>query len=277
MRATGVKQACIASPKLAPVASLIPRQRSLLLLPTQPKLLPMWALWSCGRRASVVQAQRQIHSVLCWPPTPPLAGQRVLPSGLPRYMSSSDVPFDARRTSHPVAVLRAAGTTIPHHRGHRARKGGSTLYCAMLQQLFATFHPPGSNGLIRPRRTRDNDCAFPKASDWLHDSTSRDLAVGDISRQGNEQLAGERYDRDAADPAALGANALVEPTAESTVGLVSHPHPGKLDHCGSQTWISCFRDALFVVDAATLPWTGSQACISRQLPSVLEVAEQPSR
>src|ERR1700739_2150656 len=36
----------------------------------------------------------------------------------------------------------------------------------------------------------------------------------------------------------------------------------------------CFRDALFVVDAATLPWTGSQAGIGRQLPSVLKVAEQ---
>src|SRR5436309_10949380 len=96
----------------------------------------------------------------------------------------------------------------------------------------------------------------------------------DISREGNEQLAGECYDRDAADPAALGANALAEPTAESTGGLVSHPHPGKLDHCGTQTRITCLRDALFVVDAATLPRTGSQAGIGRQLPSVLKVAEQ---
>src|SRR5271155_3382012 len=76
------------------------------------------------------------------------------------------------------------------------------------------------------------------------------------------------------DPAALGANALTEPTAESTVGLVSHPHPGKLDHCGAQTRIACLRDTLFLVDAATLPWTGSQAGIGRQLPSVLKVAEQ---
>src|ERR1700730_11964907 len=38
LRATGVKQACIASQKLAPVAPLIARQRSLFLLPTQPKL-----------------------------------------------------------------------------------------------------------------------------------------------------------------------------------------------------------------------------------------------
>src|SRR5215468_10820534 len=48
----------------------------------------------------------------------------------------------------------------------------------------------------------------------------------------------------------------------------------KLDHCRAQTRIACLRDALFVVDAATLPWTGSQAGIGRQLASVLKVAEQ---
>src|SRR5262245_51503288 len=95
----------------------------------------------------------------------------------------------------------------------------------------------------------------------------------DISREGNEQLTGECYDRDASDPAALGANSLAEPTAESTGGLVSHPHPGKLDHGGTQTRIACLRDALVVVDATTLPWTGSQAGIGRQLASVLKVGE----
>src|SRR5580704_3521223 len=58
---------------------------------------------------------------------------------------SIDCGFDARRTSHPVAVLRAAGTTIPHSRGHRAREGGSTLYGGISQPLFATVRPPGSN------------------------------------------------------------------------------------------------------------------------------------
>src|SRR6266478_6662599 len=61
---------------------------------------------------------------------------------------------------------------------------------------------------------------------------------------------------------------------KSTVGLVSHPHPSKLDHCRAQPWIACLRDTLFVVDAATLPWAGSQACICCQLPSVLEMPEQ---
>jgi len=60
------------------------------------------------------------------------------------------------------------------------------------------------------------------------------------SRHG--QFAGERYDRDAAGPAALGTDALAEPTAESTVRLVSDPHPRKLDHRGTQPWIASLRD-----------------------------------
>src|ERR1700724_3194144 len=58
------------------------------------------------------------------------------------------------------------------------------------------------------------------------------------------------------------------------LSLVSHPHPGKLDHCRAQTWIACLRDTLLVVDATTLPWAGSEACIGCQLPLVLEMPEQ---
>ena len=45
----------------------------------------------------------------------------------------------------------------------------------------------------------------------------------------------DSFDRDAADPAAFGANALAEPTAESIVGLVSHPtnhYPGRISETG---------------------------------------------
>ena len=58
---------------------------------------------------------------------------------------SVDCGFDARRTSHSVAVHRAAGTTIPHSGGHRAREGGSMLYSGISQPLSVTVHPPGSN------------------------------------------------------------------------------------------------------------------------------------
>src|SRR5215831_6019880 len=116
--------------------------------------------------------------------------------------------------------------------------------------------------------------SFWNASACLHDSTCGDLTMADVSREGDEQFAGERDDRDAASPAALGANALAKPTAQSTGRLVSHPHPGKLDHCGAKTRITGLRDTLFLVNGATLPRTWSQAGIGRQLPSVLEVAEQ---
>ena len=82
-----------------------------------------------------------------------------------------------------------------------------------------TVRPPGSKGLIRPRGTRDSDSAFRDASDWLYDSTRRDLAVIDISREGNEQFAGECYDRDAADPAAFGADALADTLLHGSAGL----------------------------------------------------------
>ena len=92
------------------------------------------------------------------PPTPPVAKERVFRSRLPHYGTYRavalrsvarahfiDCGFDARRTSHPVAIPRTAGTTIPHSQGHRAREGGSTLYVGISQPLFATVRPPGSN------------------------------------------------------------------------------------------------------------------------------------
>src|ERR1700757_3335907 len=89
----------------------------------------------------VVQAQRQIHRVFAgplhrrWPEnafsdrdcrtTMTVSCRCVAIRGSSPFI---DCGFDARRTSHPVAVPRTAGTTIPHSRGHRAREGGSTLY-----------------------------------------------------------------------------------------------------------------------------------------------------
>ena len=108
---------------------------------------------------------------LLLPPTPPVAKERLFRSRLPHYGDIScgcvairgsspfiDCGFDARRTSHPVAIPRTAGTTIPHSQGHRAREGGSTLYVGISQPLFATVRPPGSNGADQARGgTRDND------------------------------------------------------------------------------------------------------------------------
>ena len=107
----------------------------------------------------------------------------------------TDCGFDARRTSHPVVVPKTAGTTIPHSRGHRARDGGSTLYFGISQPLFVTVRPPGSNGadqalvelaIMLP--------VVPNASACRHDRTRGDLTMAEVSREGDEQFAGERDD-----------------------------------------------------------------------------------
>src|ERR1700739_841793 len=95
--------------------------------------------------------------------------------------------LDARRTSHPVAVPKTAGTTIPHSRGHRAREGGSTLYVGISQPLFGTVRPPGSNGadqalvelaIMLP--------VVPNASACRHDRTGRGPNMAEVSREGDE-------------------------------------------------------------------------------------------
>jgi len=67
-----------------------------------------------------------------------------------------DCGLDARRTSHPVAVPRTAGTTIPHSQGHRAR-GGQVH--TVFRHITATVcdGPPAriQRGWSGPRGTRD--------------------------------------------------------------------------------------------------------------------------
>ena len=99
---------------------------------TQINWSPMWAVWSCGRRTSVVQAQRQIHRVLA-PYT--VGGQRTRFPIEIRHYGDGNVPllrsvarahfidcgFDARRTSHPVAVPKNGW----HHNPSFSRSSGS--------------------------------------------------------------------------------------------------------------------------------------------------------
>jgi hypothetical protein len=155
-----------------------------------PHWSPGKALWSfqlrstahrcrpCGVVGDALASSKRsgkIHRVLA--ATYTAGGQRTrFRSRLPHYSDVScgcvairgsspfiDCGFDARRTSHPVAVPRTAGTTIPHSQGHRAREGGSTLYVGISQPLFATVRPPGSNGADQARGgTRDNDSGLPE-------------------------------------------------------------------------------------------------------------------
>ena len=126
---------------------------------TQINCSPMWALWSCGRRTSVVQAQRQIHRVAgpvhrLWPENASsdrdcgttvdgIVPLRCDPWLEPILSTAALMPAEPHIRS---AVARTAGTTIPHSGGHRAREGGSTLYVGISQPLFVTVRAPGSNG-----------------------------------------------------------------------------------------------------------------------------------
>ena len=64
MRAIGVKRALHCVTELAAASYGLRASPRLILFLIHINNLPMWALWSCGRRVSVVQAQRQIHRVL---------------------------------------------------------------------------------------------------------------------------------------------------------------------------------------------------------------------
>jgi len=203
MRVVGVKRALQCLTKSCSRRLIGP---ALSFFSNSDQLLTDVGLWSCGRRTA--SSKRSGKSTgFCRPPTR-WWPERVFRSRLPHYndgivpcvaiRGSSpfiDCGFDARRTSHPVAVPRTAGTTIPHSRGHRAREGGSTLYFGISQPLFVTVRPPGSNGadqalvelaIMLP--------VLPNASACRHDRTRGDLTVAEVSREGDEQFAGERDD-----------------------------------------------------------------------------------
>src|ERR1700736_5580710 len=64
MRAIGVKRALHCVTELAAASYGLRASPRLILFLIHINTFPMWALWSGGRRVSVVQAQRQIHRVL---------------------------------------------------------------------------------------------------------------------------------------------------------------------------------------------------------------------
>src|ERR1700722_15871469 len=58
---------------------------------------------------------------------------------------------------------------------------------------------------------------------------------------------------------------------------MAYPKPGELDQCCSQTRIAGFRHALLSINCSTLPRCRRQASIGGDLPSVVEMSEQPFR
>src|SRR3984893_9512889 len=122
----------------------------------------------------------------------PQTGFMTAPAGISPWVTYLQRAMSSLRASATIEMRRVRPRSEP------------TLYMSGYRSpCLRRSAPPGPTWMFRPRGARDNDSAFPDASDWLHDSTRRDLAMGDISPEGDEQFAGERYDRDAAGPAAL--------------------------------------------------------------------------
>src|SRR6201997_5949338 len=113
---------------------------------------------------------------------------------------------------HIRSPLRAADTKIPHTRGHRAREDGTNLYGGILQPGRYAAPPPRPDEEF-PRGCYDVVRIAPALCGLEHGAV-RNLALGYIAPDRNQQLAGERNDRDPADPPAFIANAGVEPTAQ---------------------------------------------------------------
>src|SRR5258708_2443682 len=58
---------------------------------------------------------------------------------------------------------------------------------------------------------------------------------------------------------------------------MAQPQPCELDEGGSQSWIACFRHALFAIDRSALPGCRRQARIRSDLASIVEVSEKSFR
>ena len=100
--------------------------------------LLMLALWSCGRRASVVQAQRQIHRVLL------AAAPRCIGSVARAHLLTAALMPAEPHIRSPFPERLAPQSLILEVIG--LGRAGPHCICGISQPMFATVRPPGSNG-----------------------------------------------------------------------------------------------------------------------------------
>jgi len=93
------------------------------------------------------------------------------------------------------------------------------------------------------------------ASGGLEHGTLGEDAMGYVTPEGDEQLAGEGHDGDAA--VARGGG-LSPPLGQGRVWLVASPAPGELDHDGAQGRIAGLGDALLIDDLTAAPGGGGE-------------------
>ena len=116
----------------------------------------------------------------------------------------------------------AAGTKIPHTRGHRARKGGTNLYRGILQPGRYAVRPPRSGKGQRPSRMAGYSVTSRAASGRFQHRTLRHFSVCHVAPERDQQLARERDNGDPPYPPTHSANPCAEPTAQCTVRLMPH-------------------------------------------------------
>src|SRR5258708_7318780 len=106
--------------------------------------------------------------------------------------------------------------------------------------------------------------------------TDGDLAVLEITPQGDRQTACERDDTDAPHPLAGTGKALVEPVAELAAGLVAQPVPGEFHHQPSASFVARFADSEFDLTGAAGIGRGCQAQAAGHFAAVAKLppAEQ---
>ena len=110
----------VASPCLLPLPHRSPPESELLFPLFDISCLLLWVLWGCGRRARVVQAQRQIHRALgkagVIKPSTPRAGRSVIHSGAGRVRGTFVAHCKSLRNDIQAAVPAQAGIIRLRHR-----------------------------------------------------------------------------------------------------------------------------------------------------------------
>jgi hypothetical protein len=125
-----------------------------------------------------------------------------------------------RRTSHPVATQSGC-----HQNPSYSRSSGSGGWDQSLWRHLAARTLGGPSTKIR-RGVPLVDIVMIvglRPLCGLQHGALRNLALGYIAPDRNQQLAGERNDRDPADPPAFIADAGVEPTTQGARWLMSLP------------------------------------------------------
>src|SRR6266581_4938798 len=114
------KPPSFASPNLLLLPHRAPPESELLFPLFDISCLLLWALWGCGRRARVVQAQRQIHRALgkagVIKPSTPRARRSVTHSGAGRVQGTFVAHCKSLRNDIPAAVPAQAGIIRLRHR-----------------------------------------------------------------------------------------------------------------------------------------------------------------